>query len=49
VPVAGQIAIHCAICGARDSYLDEIILDDQGKRMFVCSDTDHCARQRAAG
>ncbi|CAN5166714.1 alpha-D-ribose 1-methylphosphonate 5-phosphate C-P-lyase PhnJ [soil metagenome] len=38
----------CAICGARDSYLDEIILDDQGKRMFVCSDTDHCARQRAS-
>ncbi|MDR1395186.1 MAG: alpha-D-ribose 1-methylphosphonate 5-phosphate C-P-lyase PhnJ [Deltaproteobacteria bacterium] len=32
----------CALCGARDSYLDEIVTDDQGSRMFVCSDTDHC-------
>lgn len=38
----------CAICGATDSYLDEIITDDAGTRMFVCSDTDHCAR-RVAG
>jgi alpha-D-ribose 1-methylphosphonate 5-phosphate C-P lyase len=34
----------CALCGARDTYLDEIILDDKGKRMFVCSDTDHCRK-----
>jgi len=34
----------CAICGATDSYLDEIITDDAGTRMFVCSDTDNCAR-----
>jgi len=34
----------CAICGATDSYLDEIITDDAGTRLFVCSDTDHCAR-----
>lgn len=33
----------CAICGAKDSYLDEVILDDRGGRMFVCSDTDYCA------
>jgi alpha-D-ribose 1-methylphosphonate 5-phosphate C-P lyase len=32
----------CAVCGARDSYLDEIVIDDQGSKMFVCSDTDHC-------
>lgn len=38
----------CALCGATDSFLDEIITDDQGGRMFVCSDTDHCARRRAA-
>jgi len=37
----------CAFCGASDTYLDEIILDDQGNRMFVCSDTDHCAERRA--
>ncbi len=32
----------CAICGAEDSYLDEVITDDDGGRMFVCSDTDYC-------
>jgi alpha-D-ribose 1-methylphosphonate 5-phosphate C-P lyase len=35
----------CAICGSRHSYLDEVVLDDQGNRMFVCSDTDFCAQQ----
>ena len=34
----------CALCGADDSYLDEVITDDRGGRMFVCSDTDYCAR-----
>ena len=40
----------CALCGAQDSYLDEVITDDRGRRMFVCSDTDYCAgrRERAA-
>jgi alpha-D-ribose 1-methylphosphonate 5-phosphate C-P lyase len=32
----------CAICGATDSFLDEIVTDDEGGRMFVCSDTDYC-------
>ena len=27
-------------------YLDEVILDDRGGRMFVCSDTDHCEERR---
>jgi len=39
----------CELCGAADSFLDEIIIDDSGGRMFVCSDTDYCARRRAAG
>nr|WP_207482808.1 alpha-D-ribose 1-methylphosphonate 5-phosphate C-P-lyase PhnJ [Arenibaculum pallidiluteum] len=39
----------CALCGAGDSYLDEVILDDRGGRMFVCSDTDHCGTRRARG
>jgi alpha-D-ribose 1-methylphosphonate 5-phosphate C-P lyase len=39
----------CALCGAIDSYLDEVILDDRGGRMFVCSDTDYCESRRAAG
>ncbi|QRM32554.1 alpha-D-ribose 1-methylphosphonate 5-phosphate C-P-lyase PhnJ [Microvirga sp. VF16] len=33
---------HCALCGSTESYLDEVIMDDQGGRMFVCSDTDFC-------
>ncbi|MBW4023912.1 MAG: alpha-D-ribose 1-methylphosphonate 5-phosphate C-P-lyase PhnJ [Proteobacteria bacterium] len=36
----------CALCGARDSYLDEVLTDDRGGRMFVCSDTDYCASRR---
>ena len=36
----------CALCGAADSYLDEIVTDDQGGRMFACSDTDFCETQR---
>lgn len=39
----------CALCGATDSFLDEVILDDQGKRMFVCSDSDYCTSRREAG
>ena len=29
-----------------DSFLDEVITDDRGGRMFVCSDTDYCERGR---
>ncbi|OWV91231.1 carbon-phosphorus lyase [Rhizobium sp. N122] len=39
----------CALCGAEDVYLDEVVLDDKGRRMFVCSDTDHCEDRRAQG
>ena len=36
----------CALCGATDSFLDEVIADDRGGRMFVCSDTDYCEGRR---
>jgi alpha-D-ribose 1-methylphosphonate 5-phosphate C-P lyase len=36
----------CGLCGARGSFLDEIVTDDKGGRRFVCSDTDFCAKQR---
>ena len=36
----------CALCGATDSYLDEVITDDAGTRMMVCSDTDYCKKRR---
>lgn len=39
----------CALCGATDSFLDEVITDDQGGRMYVCSDSDYCGDRRAAG
>ncbi len=39
----GRAPHACALCGAADSYLDEVVTDDRGTRMFVCSDTDYCA------
>jgi alpha-D-ribose 1-methylphosphonate 5-phosphate C-P lyase len=39
----------CALCGAGGVYLDEVVLDDAGRRMFVCSDTDHCETRRDEG
>jgi alpha-D-ribose 1-methylphosphonate 5-phosphate C-P lyase len=32
----------CALCGATDSFLDEVITDDAGTRMQVCSDSHYC-------
>jgi alpha-D-ribose 1-methylphosphonate 5-phosphate C-P lyase len=39
----------CGLCGATDSYLDEVVMDDHGRRIFVCSDTDYCNTRREAG
>ncbi|NND49623.1 MAG: alpha-D-ribose 1-methylphosphonate 5-phosphate C-P-lyase PhnJ [Rhizobiales bacterium] len=39
----------CTLCGSTSSYLDEIVTDDAGGRMFVCSDTDHCEKRRGEG
>jgi alpha-D-ribose 1-methylphosphonate 5-phosphate C-P lyase len=39
----------CALCGSQESYLDEVIVDDAGARMFVCSDTHHCEDRRTRG
>ena len=36
----------CALCGSRESFLDEVITDDRGGRMFLCSDTDYCEARR---
>jgi alpha-D-ribose 1-methylphosphonate 5-phosphate C-P lyase len=38
----------CELCGSTTSYLDEVVTDDKGGRMFVCSDTDYCAKRRPA-
>ncbi|MCR9138336.1 MAG: alpha-D-ribose 1-methylphosphonate 5-phosphate C-P-lyase PhnJ [Alphaproteobacteria bacterium] len=39
----------CALCAASGVYLDEVVLDDRGGRMFVCSDTDFCEKRRESG
>ncbi len=39
---------RCGLCDSGDSYLDEVITDDRGGRLFVCSDTDYCSRHRPA-
>lgn len=36
----------CSFCNSARSFLDEIVIDDHGARMFVCSDTDFCREQR---
>ena len=38
---------HCEFCGATESFLDEVVTDDAGGRMFVCSDTDYCEKRQA--
>jgi alpha-D-ribose 1-methylphosphonate 5-phosphate C-P lyase len=48
-PFEASKADHaCALCGAGTSYLDEVIVDDAGGRMFVCSDTDFCKDRQVA-
>ncbi|MGI4954531.1 MAG: alpha-D-ribose 1-methylphosphonate 5-phosphate C-P-lyase PhnJ [Janthinobacterium lividum] len=44
----GRAPHACSLCGAADSYLDEVVTDDRGGRMFVCSDTDHCGSRAEA-
>ncbi len=39
---------RCGLCGSGESYLDEMVVDDRGGRLFVCSDSDYCAARRAA-
>lgn len=46
-PFEASKAEHsCELCGSQNSYLDEVIVDDTGGRIFVCSDTDYCSSQQ---
>jgi alpha-D-ribose 1-methylphosphonate 5-phosphate C-P lyase len=36
----------CALCGSDHSFLDEVIIDDEGNRMFVCSDSYYCEQRQ---
>ena len=38
----------CSLCGSRTAYLDEIVQETSGKRIFTCSDTFQCRRIRTA-
>lgn len=41
--------VPCEICGATDTFLDEVITDDAGTRLHMCSDSDHCETRQNAG
>jgi alpha-D-ribose 1-methylphosphonate 5-phosphate C-P lyase len=36
----------CQLCGAHETFLDEVVTDDRGGRMYVCSDSDYCETRR---
>jgi alpha-D-ribose 1-methylphosphonate 5-phosphate C-P lyase len=38
----------CELCGSTSSFLDEVITDDRGSRIYVCSDSHYCATRRDA-
>lgn len=38
----------CSLCGSTNCFLDEIVEESSGKRVYTCSDTYHCKRQRNA-
>ena len=39
----------CGLCGAEDSFLVEVVLDNDNNRMHVCSDTAYCSDRQAKG
>ena len=36
----------CALCRSTNTFLDEVVMNDEGARMYVCSDTDYCEKHR---
>lgn len=42
-----QFPVACARCGSRESFLDEVIDDNDGGRRYYCSDTGFCDKRRA--
>lgn len=35
----------CHVCGSATSFLDEVIVNNDGDRMFVCSDSHYCQQR----
>ena len=40
---------QCRRCGSTDSFLDELIDDDSGRRFYLCSDTAYCDLHQTSG
>ncbi len=38
-----------SLCGSTNTFQDALIVDNEGGRMFVCSNADICATRKAAG
>ena len=36
----------CELCGSKDAFLDGVVVDDNGTRLFTCSDSDSCERRQ---
>lgn len=36
----------CEFCGSTTSYLDEVVINDRGERLWICSDTDYCHQEQ---
>ena len=32
----------CSICGSTSSFLDEMVINDKGERIYICSDSYYC-------
>jgi alpha-D-ribose 1-methylphosphonate 5-phosphate C-P lyase len=39
----------CALCASTNTFLDEVVTNDEGGHLFVCSDTNHCQRTQKIG
>ena len=39
----------CDFCGSTESYLDEIVINNEGDRLWICSDTDYCEERQRRG
>lgn len=37
---------RCALCGSSGVYLNEVILNKTGEKIYICSDTSYCRKKR---
>ena len=46
VPEGGYDRVWAWIFDPENDFWCDVIVDDSGKRMFICSDTDWCGRRQ---